>query len=463
MIAVFEIGSTTTLVHAFDGLDTHQPRMLGSGQAATTVEDGDVTIGLKNALKDMEKNHGLVGDYEHLYASSSAAGGLIMAVSGLVHEMTVKAAREAALGAGANLKLITSGLLRDSDVSKLVELNPNIILLAGGVDYGERDTVLHNAKKILEGGLRVPTIYAGNIENHEEIGDLFKEYGAEKLLTITENVYPAIDQLNVEPTRKIIQEVFEEHIIHAPGMETIRDMIDENIIPTPGAVMLATELFYEAHGDVITFDVGGATTDVHSVTEGSEEMRKISIAPEPKAKRTVEGDLGLYVNRENVIKLADREELKKALGVSEEELMTLYHQMKPIPIEPQDKALVYELTKVAVYHGLIRHAGGLKDLFYTSGKKSIAMGKDLTSVKHLIGTGGALTQLHDTKDILRAMTELDRHDKLLPGKGAMIHIDKDYILAPLGVLSKKHPEVALKLIEESLGVDHVSKTDHQEE
>lgn len=452
MIAVFEIGSTTTLVHAFSGIDTLEPKYLGSGQAPTTVLDGDVTIGLKNALKNMEENHSLDGNYEHLYASSSAAGGLKMAVCGLVHEMTVKAAREAALGAGANLKMITSGRLRQSDVTKLEDIKPNIILLAGGVDYGERDTVLHNARLILESGLRVPSIYAGNIENHEEIRLIFKEFEAEDFLTITENVYPAIDQLNVEPTRKLIQEVFEEHIIHAPGMEKIRDMIDENIIPTPGAVMLSTELFYEKYGDVLTFDVGGATTDVHSVTDGSEEVKKITIAPEPKAKRTVEGDLGLYVNRENVYKLADKEALKKVLDVSDEELEALYQGMKPIPETEEEKTFVYELAKVCVLHGLLRHAGGLKDLFYTSGKKSVAMGKDLTSVHTIIGTGGALTQLEGTPELLKEMTQLDRQDKLLPGKEAKVLIDRDYLLAPLGVLSKKHPEAALMLIEASLGV-----------
>ncbi|MPU17892.1 DNA mismatch repair protein MutL, partial [Acinetobacter baumannii] len=72
-----------------------------------------------------------------------------------------------------------------------------------------------------------------------------------------------------------------------------KEMVDGAIMPTPGAVMEATKLLYEIIGDVIVVDVGGATTDVHSVTEGSVEILDILVTPEPKAKRTVEGDLGV--------------------------------------------------------------------------------------------------------------------------------------------------------------------------
>ena len=97
-----------------------------------------------------------------------------MTVHGLVYDMTVKAAKEAALGAGANIKYITAGKLRKSDLKKIKEIKPNIILIAGGVDYGERDTALYNAELIAKLDLDIPVIYAGNIENHEEVKELFE-------------------------------------------------------------------------------------------------------------------------------------------------------------------------------------------------------------------------------------------------------------------------------------------------
>ena len=141
-------------------------------------------------------------------------------------------------------------------------------MLAAGVDHGERETAPVNAKSLKALGLKVPIIYAGNIDAQTEIKTIFEGTGIP--LYLVENVYPRIDELNVEPAHKVIQAVFEEHIIHAPGMEHIRDMVTGPIIPTPGAVMESAKLLYGEIGDLMVLDVGGATTDIHSVTEGSE-------------------------------------------------------------------------------------------------------------------------------------------------------------------------------------------------
>ena len=61
----------------------------------------------------------------------------------------------------------------------------------------------------------------------------------------------------------------------------------------------------------MVIDVGGATTDVHAVTEDSDAVARILTAPEPKAKRTVEGDLGVYVNRMKVIESIGEAKLRE--------------------------------------------------------------------------------------------------------------------------------------------------------
>ncbi|NMB04085.1 MAG: DNA mismatch repair protein MutL, partial [Tissierellia bacterium] len=428
------------------------PVFVGGGQAATSVEAGDVTIGLQQAIDDLERKTGIHGPYTSMLATSSAAGGLKMTVHGLVHDMTVKAAREAALGAGANIRMITSGRMRQTDLTKVKDINPNIILIAGGVDYGERDTALSNAEMILSLGLNIPVIYAGNIENQAEIKLMFEQAGQSEHLFVVENVYPSIDELNVLPTRKVIQQVFEEHIIHAKGMEKIRNMIDSKIIPTPGSVMLATELIAEELGDVMTIDVGGATTDVHSVTEGSEEITRMQIAPEPTSKRTVEGDLGLFLNRTNLLQLIDQKELLKKADLTEDDLSQLLDRYHAIPETDEQMRLVYALTEVAAIVSTHRHSGGLKDFYYTGGKKSVAMGKDLTNIHTIIGTGGALTRLPKTDRILEAIPLSNPGNKLLPGEGVKVLIDHDYIMASLGVLSMTHKAGALQLLKQTLGL-----------
>ncbi|NLC63888.1 MAG: DNA mismatch repair protein MutL, partial [Thermoanaerobacterales bacterium] len=126
-VLVAEIGSTTTVVNAFYDFGSKQPKLLGQGIAATTVLDGDVTIGLENAVKDLEKKIKSTLKWDKIMASSSAAGGLKMTVHGLVYDMTAKAAKEAALGAGAVLHFVTAGILSDEDINQILKIMPNII------------------------------------------------------------------------------------------------------------------------------------------------------------------------------------------------------------------------------------------------------------------------------------------------------------------------------------------------
>ncbi len=451
-VLVAEIGSTTTVVNAFTGINTESPVFWGQGQGPTTVLEGDVRIGLNDAIKDLCKNKNIPEDqfeYGEMLATSSAAGGLKMTVHGLVYDMTAKAAKEAALGAGGIIHYITAGKLRRTDLKKIEEIKPNLILLAGGVDFGERDTAIYNAELLKSMKIETPLIYAGNIENQEEIKLIFEEAGVQ--LYIVENVYPKIDDLNVEPCRKVIQDAFEEHIIHAPGMEHVRDIVSGPIVPTPGAVMECAKLLNECIGNIIVLDVGGATTDLHSVTDPSDQVARLLISPEPKAKRTVEGDLGVYINRKKVIESIGEENLRSEmdkLGIDYDKTLESY---VAIPKNEDEIKLVERLTKEAVLRAVERHAGTIRYVYGPSGRMTLAEGKDLTQVKYIIGTGGALTRLPNRIDIMKEVGRNNNGGLMLsPPETAKILVDNDYIMASLGVLSKRYKEGAIKLLEKSL-------------
>jgi uncharacterized protein (TIGR01319 family) len=396
--------------------------------------------------------------WERFFATSSAAGGLRMTVHGLAYEMTVRAGREAALGAGANLHLVTAGRLRKSDLKKIRSIQPNIILVAGGVDYGERDTALYNAEQIRDlltsEELDIPVIYAGNVENREEVRELFADHPGK--LYLTENVYPRIDELNIEPTRAIIHEVFERHITGGPGMDRIRERVDGPVLPTPGAVLVAAKLLKQRIGDLMVIDVGGATTDVHSVTAGSDEVRRILIAPEPEAKRTVEGDLGTYVNRRNIVGEQELTRSAERLGLSEEEFTEALEALPPIPQSDAEIALAEELTFRAALQALIRHAGRYRSLYGPEGKKNVAEGKDLTGIRYALATGGALTRLPGRERIYREVLERLPANSLAPPKNVSLGFDNHYIMAAAGALGTAHPEAAAALLQESLWPDQPS-------
>ncbi len=437
---IAEIGSTTTVVTAFNF--SHGVEVVGQGKGFTSVLEGDVTIGLRNAIKEIEDSVGEYLEYGRMIATSSAAGGLKITVHGLVEDMTVKAAREAALGAGGIIKNVTAGRLRRTDLKKIKAINPNLIMIAGGTDYGERETALDNAELISAADFNIPVVYCGNIANQDEIKEIFED----KELYVIDNVYPKVDELNVEPARAIIQGAFEKNIVRAGGMDKIKEMVDGAIMPTPGAVMEATKLLYEMLGDVMVLDVGGATTDVHSVTDGSIEVLDILITPEPKAKRTVEGDIGVYVNRENVISLLNDYELE---GKTREEIEGY---IKPIPATEEERHWSIVLTQKAVNVAVDRHVGYIKRVF-GSGRKFSAYGKDLSMVKYIVGTGGALTRLGEGEELLEDIKDVKGDITMRPTKEAKVLIDNMYIMACAGVLSRENKKAAAELLKASLGLN----------
>ena len=437
-ILTLEVGSTITKANGFARLPGGGFDHVAQGFAPTSVAEGDVGIGVDAALADLAATSGLDPAGAETFVNSSAAGGLRMTVHGLTLSMTARAAREAALGAGGIVKMVTAGELDDFELDEIRRIRPNLILLAGGVDFGEKGIVLRNAGKLASlvspsgaesvpgNGLSVPVLYAGNVALRKPIEELFRAAGAE--LHVAENVFPDVDVLNVEPLRRLVHEAFNRHIVHAPGMARLAELTRHEILPTPGAVLRAAELFAEVAGDCLVFDVGGATTDVHSVTEGGAEWHSRLVEPEPRAKRTVEGDLGVYVNARHVAELSG-------------EPMTEAHldDLAVLPATEREKALTRWLCERAVSIGARRHAGVVSDLYTPTGRRQVVKGKDLTAVKWVIATGGALTRVDRAAECLRAVcTGAGKH--LLPDSSATILIDAEYRFSALGTLAHAFPD-----------------------
>lgn len=437
-ILTIEVGSTITKANGF----VRQPEggfvHVAQGFAPTSVAQGDVGIGVDAAIADLSARpsppfplspNGERGGAPvpiETFVNSSAAGGLRMTVHGLTYSMTARAAREAALGAGGIIKMVTAGPLGEYELEEIAAIRPNIILLAGGVDYGEKDIVLGNAEKLASLHLPVPVLYAGNIAIRGQVQKILEQAGIETLLAA--NVFPEVDVLNIEPLRALIHEVFNRHIIHAPGMARLGEMTQWGILPTPGAVLRGAELFAEEMGDCLVFDVGGATTDIHSVTDGSPEWAARMVEPEPHAKRTVEGDLGVYINAHYIVEME-----------GDPEWAARMIDLQAMPSSERQKELTRWLCRRAVETAIKRHAGQVTDLYTPTGKKQIVKGKDLSAVKWVVGTGGALTRVEGGREILRDICR-GPGKFLLPQPQAQILIDQDYLFSALGTLAQAYPD-----------------------
>src|SRR5438874_13578318 len=133
-------------------------------------------------------------------ASSSAAGGLRIAVVGNVPGLTVEAANQAALGAGAKIVGSTAFKLAEDRIRDIEDLRPDMILLTGGVDGGDAETILHNARVLAHCALSVAIVVAGNQAVAQEVSQILREHGKE--VRVVENVMPKMGTLAVESGRE---------------------------------------------------------------------------------------------------------------------------------------------------------------------------------------------------------------------------------------------------------------------
>jgi uncharacterized protein (TIGR01319 family) len=442
---LIDFGSTFTKVVAID-LDAEE--VVAATRVPSTVES-DITTGLKQALHNIEESTG-ISDLEkrEALACSSAAGGLRMVCAGFVPELTAKAAENAALGAGAKVTGCYSYKLTSREVAEIEAATPDIVLLSGGTDGGDEKVIIHNAQMMAKTGMTVPRIIvAGNKSTYDEIRKIFS--GNSKQVIYTDNVMPEIGVLNVASCNREIRGLFMKNIIEAKGIAAARSIIKDVIMPTPSAVLEAAKLIAGGHGaaeglgELIVIDVGGATTDVHSIAKGEPRQGNTIMAglPEPYEKRTVEGDLGLKYNLDKLTELAEGRDVPEGF----EAIVRNFHDGK-LPETEKERACHRLLTCLTVEVAVERHAGRVEIVYTPTGERLVQHGKDLTGVRTVIGTGGPIIFSDNGKQILENCAFREESPFSLKPQNPVYYIDEQYILYAVGLLGQVEPEKALRIM-----------------
>jgi uncharacterized protein (TIGR01319 family) len=410
---------------------------------------------MRSALADLERRAGKLPRFRYRLASSSAAGGLRMVTIGLVRELTAAAARQAALGAGAKLVGTFAYRLTQQDLQEITALAPDIVLLAGGTDGGNMEVVLHNAAALGASALACPIVYAGNRNAEDDVRGLLSN----KTLVCTGNVMPEFNVLDIEPARAAIRSVFIERIVHAKGIDRAAAEFDAVVMPTPAAVLEGARLLADGVpgvpglGTVLVVDPGGATTDVHSVAPGEPAPGVVPQGlPEPRVKRTVEGDLGMRHNAAAVVEAAGIDAVAADSGLDEKQIRALLGRLKAedLPSSAEEEALDRALARAAIGIAVRRHCGTLKTVYTPTGPVTVQHGKDLRGVGAVIGTGGVLAASADARTILgRALADAREPLALMPAAPRLL-LDREYLLYACGLLQSVEPQAALELALEHL-------------
>lgn len=461
---LIDVGSTYTKGTL---VDSEKRTILGQGMAITTVESS-VLIGVERMLEDMAPSlpHDLVANgvnldqpfWDRALTCSSAAGGLKMVAVGLGKSLTAEAASRSALGAGARILKTYHYYLDDEDIQEIDGLDPDIILLSGGTDGGNRLALVENAGMLAKLKKKVPIVVAGNQEVLEEAGEKLKGFN----VSLTENVMPEVNVLTPYPARRAIRKIFMNRITRAKGLDELIDKIGPVLMPTPDAVLQAARLLSQGYGenpglgDLLLVDIGGATTDVHSIgwgqpggnrirLKGKEYELRVEGLQEPFEKRTVEGDLGMRYSALSLLESVGEETLQAQYPADYKKACRMRREdIRYIPDSPEEEAIDQSMALAARKKALSRHAGQL-DRDFSSGRYIYYLsGKDLSSFQVIIGTGGILAHAEDPAMILRP------GDHPLYPIAPDLYLDRAYILSAMGLLASEDPAAALAMMKDQL-------------
>ena len=447
--ALADFGSTFTKVAL---VDRDEGRLLATAQHPTTL-DTDAIEGFRAAESAALRSAGLTSA-DRALAASSAAGGLRMVAVGLVGDLTAAAAQRSALGAGAKVTSVYSGALDERAVGRIQADAPDLLLFAGGTDGGERDRVIANAERVAAGEVDAAVVVACNRDVAADVATRFRAAGHETV--VVDNVLPEIHREHSGPARLAIRELFISRVVRAKGLSGTSDFFASVLMPTPAAVLASAELLAADLGSVVILDVGGATTDVHSVMPqppGHERISRAGPAPLPSV-RTVEGDLGMRWSAGSVLEL-DGAWLAGRLGTKPGALAAsvAVRTADPffVPAADDERRVDRALAASCMALALGRHVGRVATRYVVGeGAEIVVEGRDLREASTVVVTGGAL--IHDPGAARgTAGVALDRMEHAQPvPRDAAVVVDWHYIVAAAGLLAAEDPRAALRLLRSEL-------------
>ncbi|MEV8437246.1 glutamate mutase L [Actinosynnema sp. NPDC051121] len=399
-VLCLDIGSTWTK----GALVAEDGGLLGTAQHPTTPPE---------VLRGIDAVTGALNHVGPVLACSSAGGGLRLAVVGQERLVSAEAGYRVALSAGAKVVHVSAGRLDGAGVRELREARPDLVLLVGGTDGGDESVLVHNARELAR--VECPIVLAGNADAQPEAARLL----AGRTVVRTANVLPDVGELAPGPARAAIRDVFLRHVIGGKGLSggtRFRGLVRA---VTPDAVLRGVSRLaaQDQEGAVLVVDVGGATTDVYSAVSTVEgQERAVALPPD---RRTVEGDLGMRWSAPGVVAEALAEKLidKAEAAVLQREADA---RAADVTWLPDDPAVDHRLAALAAVLAVRRH---LRLVDGQLGPRGAGL---------LVLSGGVFRHADSTDGVERVL----RADPVLRPvlRTAAITVDRDYVLAPAGLL-----------------------------
>ena len=426
-----DFGSTFTKASL---VDLESGTIAAAAEHRTTI-DTDVLDGYDACLAALAAADARAGAAPTL-ACSSAGGGLRIAVVGNEELVTAEAGRRVALSSGGKVVEVLAASRADG-LGRITDSAPDVVLLTGGTDGGNPEPIVACARE-LAGVWDGPVVVAGNEDARERVTEILSGHP----VVVAPNIVPRIGVLAPGGARLAIRELFLSHVIGGKHLSSRDDFLAMVQGAAPDVVLTGVELLAEIAGDTVVVDVGGATTDVHSVVELDPEDAGLGreVVATTRVTRTVEGDLGMRWSAVSTVEAAGRTDLDDAARRRRDEVGFL-------PGDDAESEVDEEIAREAVGLALRRHAGRSKVVVSPEGRVVERSGKDLRDVGLLVGSGGVLRHGRPgvaDRIFAGSVGEVDGGWQL--PRHARVAVDEQYVLAAAGLLATAYPDAARRLV-----------------
>jgi len=436
LIVLGDLGSTFTKVACV----TRQGLLLSRSVSKTMRQS--LARGFTRAREQVLRNvlpPGLPATEVTAIACSSAAGGLRLCVVGKEATLTVQAGRQAASTAGARITscYATAELLTET-AAGFAAAAPDIVLLTGGANQGDKNSIIASAGAICRLAPDLPIIVAGNEEAYPQLQRMLSGRG---MVQFVPNVMPQVGTLDAGPAQEAIRSMFAEHVMGRGRYLSASVLSGVVRMPTPSAVLAGACALsdlgdrYPPLRNPVVVDVGGATTDVHAVLDGA-------------ATRTVEGDLGLRENADALLGAGCGLGLVSAGDDSLDHAVAHRREHRDyIAGDSAETEIDRRLAGLACTIALERHAGRFRVLTEPDGGVVTKTGHDLRRATSIIATGGIFQHAAHPERIVSAALQTARARRALVSASLTVSADRNYVLWAVGLLASESPAAARRLAE----------------
>ncbi len=475
-ILTADVGSLWTRVALFDVV-AGEYRFLARASAPTTAElpFGDITVGLYNAMSELEKLTGRqLVDEGHILlpmttsgngvdafiAASSAAPSMRVVLLAITRDITARSAIHAAESTYSNvLELITvdettakgdqpeaEGDWFVRQVRRMIALQPEAAIIVGGVDGGPVAPLIKLANVVAAAAQdrnnraqlvnarqdQLPVVYAGNqsargkvLETLETITDL----------RLIDNIRPRLDRERLGPAQEQLDSLYiKSQLDHVAGYQRLSSWT-ETIMPTALATGIVTRYVAGQYKrDVLTVDIGASSVSAFLTNSATSDVEdRPAGQTQSSFYRVVRGDFGLSYGLPNLLREVGVAAINRWLPfeIGEEELSewALNRMLRPLTISQTRRELQLE------------HAFAREGMRYLARRLREQAPDGRPSYDLLIGTGGVLA--HAPSLAAAALLMLDGLEpEGLPAGSVELAVDGTMILPHIGVMAAVSPAAA---------------------